>query len=89
MDFYTLLYHDILIPLLCPGLQRDLLPITDKAFRYTDICPVKLVVVIARPNTFYLFIYLIVLLRTGYMTSEDMVYALIRNFEPVLFCQMT
>lgn len=87
MDFYTLLYHDSLIPLLCPGLQRDLLPITDKAFR--DIFPVKLVVVIARPNTFYLFIYLIVLLRTGYMTSEDMVYALIRNFEPVLFCQMT
>lgn len=56
MDFYTLLYHDSLIPLLCPGLQRDLLPITDKAFRYTDIFPVKLVVVIARPNTFYLFI---------------------------------
>lgn len=69
MDFHTLLYHDSLIPLLCPGWQRDLFPSTDKAFRYTDIFPVKLVVVIARPNTFYLFIYLIVLLRTWYISD--------------------
>ncbi len=51
MDFHTLLYHDGLIPLLCPGWQRDMF-ITDRAFRYTDIVPV---VVIERPNTFYLF----------------------------------
>lgn len=57
----------------------------------TDIFPVKVMVVVALFQ-YFLFIYLFLSFcwELGILvTSEDMVYAVIRNFEPVLFCQIT